>query len=187
MKHNSKGLRAALALTGAAAATALALAGCASSGSGATAAAAPAHQAHSSATPQVRIETRSGSLGVHLTDASGRSLYMFGSDRPTASTCVSACATYWPPLAAKSGAVSVAGAAKRADIGTVRRADGSTQDTYAGHPLYYYVGDTKAGQANGQGLTDFGARWSLVTPAGEPVGAGGSSPTSGYGAGGPAW
>lgn len=187
MKHNSKGLRTALALSGAAAATALALAGCSSSGGGATAAAAPARQMHSSSTPQVRIETQSGSLGAHLTDGSGRSLYMFGSDRSSKSTCDGACATYWPPLAAKNGAVSVAGAAKRADLGTVRRADGSMQETYAGHPLYFYVGDTKAGQTNGQGLTDFGARWSLVTPAGTPVGTGGSSSTSGYGAGGPAW
>jgi hypothetical protein len=35
---------------------------------------------------------------------------------------------------------------------TIRRADGSTQATYDGHPLYTYVGDAAPGQANGNNL-----------------------------------
>jgi predicted lipoprotein with Yx(FWY)xxD motif len=41
------------------------------------------------------------------------------------------------------------------------------QVTYAGHPLYYFVQDTKAGQTNGEGLTDFGGRWDPVSAAGK--------------------
>jgi len=46
------------------------------------------------------------------------------------------------------------------------RTDGSTQVTYAGHPLYYYVGDTKAGQILCQGVTEFGGTWWVVNPDG---------------------
>jgi hypothetical protein len=83
--------------------------------------------------------------------------------------------------------VRVSGQAQRAKLATIARTDGTRQVTYAGHPLYYYVGDTKPGEANGQGLTDFGARWSLVTPAGKPVTAGSSSSNSGHGGGGGGW
>ena len=37
--------------------------------------------------------------------------------------------------------------------------------TYAGHPLYTYVGDTKAGMTTGEGLTDFG--WTSGCRCGE--------------------
>jgi predicted lipoprotein with Yx(FWY)xxD motif len=54
-------------------------------------------------------------------------------------------------------------------VGWVRRANGSQQVTYAGHPLYRYVGDTRAGQTTGEGLTDFGAGWDVITPAGKKI------------------
>ena len=47
-----------------------------------------------------------------------------------------------------------------------KRGDGSTQVTYNKHPLYYYAGDSQAGQQNGQGLNAFGAAWFAVTPTG---------------------
>ena len=51
-------------------------------------------------------------------------------------------------------------------LGTIRRADGTTQVAYNGHPLYYYDGDSGAGQLNGQDVDAFGAKWFVVTPAG---------------------
>ena len=54
-------------------------------------------------------------------------------------------------------------------VGTTKRADGSEQVTYAGHPLYLYVGDQKPGDATGEGLTDFGAGWDALTPAGAKI------------------
>jgi predicted lipoprotein with Yx(FWY)xxD motif len=51
----------------------------------------------------------------------------------------------------------------------VRRADGSRQVTYAGHPLYRFGGDAAAGQANGQGSDDFGALWYVVGPRGAAI------------------
>ncbi|MFL5926521.1 MAG: hypothetical protein ACJ77E_06250 [Gaiellaceae bacterium] len=54
-------------------------------------------------------------------------------------------------------------------LGSVRRADGTTQVTYAGRPLYYYVGDRKAGQILCQDVSEFGGRWLVIRPNGVPV------------------
>ncbi|MER7665828.1 hypothetical protein [Streptomyces sp. NPDC096193] len=50
-----------------------------------------------------------------------------------------------------------------------KRSDGAEQVTYNGHPLYYYAGDTEAGQTNGQGLDQFGAKWYVLNAAGKQV------------------
>jgi hypothetical protein len=59
----------------------------------------------------------------------------------------------------------------RRKLGTTRRADGTRQVTYAGHPLYSFTADTRAGQTNGQGLSAFGAKWYAVTRTGARAGA----------------
>ena len=61
-----------------------------------------------------------------------------------------------------SGAVRAGAGAKRSLLGTTRRADGSRQVTYAGRPLYYYVGDRKAGQILCQNVSEFGGLWLVV-------------------------
>lgn len=93
---------------------------------------------------------------------------MFGADTRHRSHCRGTCATYWPPLITV-GAPTAAGAAKSAKLGTIRRRDGSRQVTYAGHPLYLYLGDSKAGQTNGQGSLAFGARWWILAPSGKAI------------------
>jgi hypothetical protein len=63
----------------------------------------------------------------------------------------------------------------------ITRSDGTKQVTYDGHALYYYSGDTAAGQTNGQGIDGFGAKWWLVAPAGTAIttaAGAGSAPTS---------
>ncbi|PWT72123.1 MAG: hypothetical protein C5B60_09960 [Chloroflexi bacterium] len=108
------------------------------------------------------------SLGQFLTDGSGRTLYVFEADTGDASTCSGACARAWPPVVASSHP-SVSGSVKQSLVGTVKRTDGTTQVTYNGHPLYYYVGDTKSGDTKGEGLTAFGAGWYVVSPAGTKI------------------
>jgi predicted lipoprotein with Yx(FWY)xxD motif len=44
-------------------------------------------------------------------------------------------------------------------VGTIRRADGSEQLTYNGHPLYTYISDTAPGQARGNNLNLNGGLW----------------------------
>jgi hypothetical protein len=65
--------------------------------------------------------------------------------------------------------LTAAGGAKASELGTITRSDGTKQVTYDGHPLYYFVGDSAAGQANGQGSDNFGAKWWLVASSGAKI------------------
>jgi predicted lipoprotein with Yx(FWY)xxD motif len=114
------------------------------------------------------VKVGSSSLGRVLVDAHGKTLYMWAHDRSSQSTCYGDCATYWPPLVTRGQPVALAGA-KAGLLGTSRRTDGRMQVTYAGHPLYSFVQDTKPGDVKGEGLTGFGGRWDPVSPAGTPV------------------
>jgi predicted lipoprotein with Yx(FWY)xxD motif len=118
--------------------------------------------APSSQSGPATISVRASSLGQILVDGSGKSLYLFEADSGTKSTCSNACAQAWPPLTT-SGAPKAAGAA------SLSRSDGTTQVTYSGHPLYYFSGDAKAGDTNGEGSTAFGAGWDVLSPTGTKV------------------
>jgi predicted lipoprotein with Yx(FWY)xxD motif len=127
------------------------------------------------------VALRNTPLGKVLVDARGRTLYLFDKDTRGRSACYGACTAYWPPLL--STAKPRAGRGVRASLlGISKRADGKRQVTYAGHPLYTFFGDKRAGQATGEGLTDFGAAWDAVAASGhsiEPTAS--DSAASGYG------
>jgi predicted lipoprotein with Yx(FWY)xxD motif len=131
------------------------------------------------------VALRTTALGSILVNASGRTLYLFDKDKRARSACYGGCAAYWPPLL--SSAKPRAGKGVRASLlGLTRRADGKRQVTYAGHPLYLFFTDTKAGQTTGQGRTDFGAAWEAVTANGrgiESTASGSSGTGGGYGGG----
>jgi len=122
--------------------------------------------ATSSAAPVVTA--KSSSLGTFLVDAKGRTLYLWDADHGAMSTCNGACATDWPPLTTKAAPKAGAGV-KASLLGTSKRSDGTQEVTYAGHPLYYFAGDTAAGQSTGQGSAAFGAPWWVVSPAGAAI------------------
>jgi predicted lipoprotein with Yx(FWY)xxD motif len=129
-----------------------------------TAARAPVPSSRPGATVKVG-RTRYGGV---LLDGRGRALYLFTSDRNPRSRCYGACATSWPPFLTPGK--PVAGAAAQARLlGTTRRNDGSTQVTYRGHPLYYYVGDRHAGEVLCQDVEEFGGRWYVLTRGGSAV------------------
>ncbi|GAA0654483.1 hypothetical protein GCM10010193_00810 [Kitasatospora atroaurantiaca] len=109
-----------------------------------------------------------GKLGPILVDSKGRTLYLFQADTSTTSTCNDACAAAWPPLTTTGAPVAGTGA-DAGLLGTTKRADGSTEVVYKGHPLYYYVGDAKPGDTNGQELNQFGAEWYVLNAAGDKV------------------
>jgi predicted lipoprotein with Yx(FWY)xxD motif len=106
--------------------------------------------------------TTIGGVSV-LTDSSGRTLYWFAPDTPSKSVCYGTCAAYWPPVIGNPAAGPGVTLSK---VATIARTDGTIQVTYAGHPLYTYIGDTAPGQANGNDINLNGGFWHEVPAAG---------------------
>jgi predicted lipoprotein with Yx(FWY)xxD motif len=162
------------------AALALAILAAACGGGGGSAAASPYGASGSTSSPSsygggsggsasaLTVKTASSPLGTILVDQDGKTLYLFEADHGPVSTCSGGCATVWP-AATTSGSPTAGAGASAGMLGTTKRADGTMQATYGGHPLYWYAGDTKAGDTNGEGLTDFGGAWYAVSPAGQAV------------------
>ena len=107
-------------------------------------------------------------LGTILVDEDGKTLYLFVADKGTASTCYTSCATIWPPVLT-TGAPQAGTGATASLLGTTTRTDGKVQVTYAGHPLYYFVQDKKAGDTTGQGVDGFGGLWWVLSPSGAAI------------------
>jgi len=116
-----------------------------------------------------KVALSSSRLGRVLVDSQGRTLYLFEKDKRGRSACAGTCATYWPPLLTHGKPTADQGI-KGSLLGITHRAGGEAQVTYAGHPLYRFVQDTRAGQTNGQDSQEFGAGWYVVSPAGKKIG-----------------
>jgi predicted lipoprotein with Yx(FWY)xxD motif len=118
--------------------------------------------------PGSAVDTGSSSIGTILVGANGRTLYLFKKDTGPSSSCYGACASVWPPYTTNGNPVSGSGV-QASLLGTTKRSDGTTQVTYAGHPLYFFGGDTVRGSITGEGLKQFGARWWVVSPGGGAI------------------
>jgi plastocyanin len=79
--------------------------------------------------------------------------------------CYDKCAQAWPPLLT-AGAPKTGDGADAALLGTTARTDGTTQVTYNGWPLYYYVKDQKPGDVTGQ---DVGGVWYMLSSKGDKI------------------
>ena len=121
-----------------------------------------------SGTGATKVGVASSQFGRIVVDSKGRTLYLFEKDKHGRSACYGECAAFWPPLLTHGKPVARPGL-KRSLLGTTRRANGSQQVTYGGHPLYRFALDTKPGQTKGEGLNDFGAGWDVLSPAGKKV------------------
>jgi predicted lipoprotein with Yx(FWY)xxD motif len=163
-------------------AAALLAAACSSTSSTSSTGAASGSGAASASATGTVIKGTSGTTGAFLADGSGRTVYLWVKDGKNMSACSGACAGAWPPVTA-SGTVTASGSAKASDLGTITRSDGTRQVTYDGHALYYFSGDSAAGQVSGQGSDGFGAKWWLVSPAGTQITSADSASSSGSGGG----
>ena len=114
------------------------------------------------------VAARPSAYGPILFDGRGFVLYAFTKDAHGKSACSGACAKAWPPYLVKSRPSAGAGV-RAARLGTTRRADGSLQATYAGRPLYYYVGDRSPGQILCQNVLEYGGYWRVIRPTGALV------------------
>ena len=54
-------------------------------------------------------------------------------------------------------------------LGTAKRTDGKLQVTDGGHPLYFFLKDTKEGDVRGEGISHFGGTWWVVSAAGKKL------------------
>ncbi len=104
-----------------------------------------------------------------VTNAKGITLYEYRKDKGTRSECYdgNGCAKAILPLLT-NGAPRAKGGAIPSKLGTTERKDGTTQVTYAGHPLYFWH-DEIPGQARGWGVKAFNARWYPLRPSGKAV------------------
>jgi predicted lipoprotein with Yx(FWY)xxD motif len=104
--------------------------------------------------------------GKYLTGEDGKTLYLFMPDTTTKSNCNGDCAASWPPFTLEGGETVKGGDGVTGAFGSITRDDGSKQVTYAGHPLYYYGGDSAAGDTNGQGMFN---KWYLLGADGSAI------------------
>jgi predicted lipoprotein with Yx(FWY)xxD motif len=121
------------------------------------------------ARPPASVAVEHSRFGDILFDGRGYVLYAFTRDPRGKSVCSGACARAWPPYVVKSRLHAGAGVARNR-LATTRRSDGSWQLTYAGRPLYYYVGDRRPGQILCQNVSEFGGVWRVVRASGRLVG-----------------
>lgn len=120
---------------------------------------------------RVQISER---YGEYIGNAAGRAVYLFTADRQgradqePVSNCYDACAQAWPPVTVADRPRASAVLHEEL-LSTMQRRDGSTQATYNGWPLYYYVEDRGRGEVTGQDVRGFGGEWYLVAPDGTKV------------------
>jgi len=98
-------------------------------------------------------------FGSILTDSLGKSLYFFSIDADGNSGCSGGCVTNWPIFYEEN--LSLANGLDDSDFATITRTDGQKQTTYKGWPLYYFAGDSKAGEVNGDKVGDV---WFVAKP-----------------------
>jgi predicted lipoprotein with Yx(FWY)xxD motif len=106
----------------------------------------------------VKVEKKEG-VGSYLADSKDMTLYTFKKDTAGKSACAGECAAKWP-LYFRENIAAPAGT-KAEDFGTIIREDGKKQTTYKGLPLYYFAGDAKPGDTNGQGVKEV---WYVAAP-----------------------
>jgi predicted lipoprotein with Yx(FWY)xxD motif len=110
---------------------------------------------------RTQVSTHSTTLGSVLVDSRGHTLYVFDLDHGTKSSCTGACTASWHAFLTSSKPVALHGVAA-SKLGMAKRAGGKSQVTFMGHPLYFYVGDTKAGNVRGAAI----AHWAAFSPTG---------------------
>lgn len=118
--------------------------------------------------PGTRIKVVDSEFGPVVADRKGEALYLFEKERGPRAKCYGACASAWPPMLTARKPSAGAGA-EASLLGTTERASGKLQVTYAGRPLYYYVGDSP-GTILCNDVDEFGGTWLVVGPSGEAAG-----------------
>lgn len=108
------------------------------------------------ATPShAKVGVRTTTLGKVLVDARGHTLYVYDQ-----ASCTGACAANWPPFLTHGK--PVAAGVPAAKLGVKKLAGGKLQVTFAGKALYFFAGDSRAGEVAGASIP----HWAALSPAG---------------------
>lgn len=134
--------------------------------------------AASSATVSTAKSTKNGTFLV----SGNRTVYTV---KPSSTACGTGCLQIWPMVVLPSGVTqpTAGSGVNAAKLGTIARSGGVLQVTYGGKPLYWFIGDKKAGQVKGN-ITDKWGKWSdvvTVKPAHSSSSGGSSGANSGGG------
>jgi predicted lipoprotein with Yx(FWY)xxD motif len=125
----------------------------------------PALATAAPASRHVAKQAANASLGrTVLTTTKGRTLYSLSAETHGRFICTGACVSTWHPLMVPAG-TKPTGPVK---LGTIERPEGKTQVTFKGRPLYSFAGDSKMGDANGEGIKDVGTWHAAVTAKAAP-------------------
>ncbi len=158
------------------------VAACSSSGAStapsaaAAASTAPSAAASSGGGETYTVAVANGTVGAYLTGDNGKTLYEFTPDSANKTTCTDTCAQNWPPFTVTSTDTLATGTGVSGTLSTFARPDGTMQVAINGIPLYYFAGDTKAGDTTGQGKS---GKWFVASPTGSAPGASAAPSSSG--------
>jgi predicted lipoprotein with Yx(FWY)xxD motif len=130
----------------------------------------PAAASAGASSGTAKVELRRTAVGTILVNSRGFTIYAFTKDGRNRDNCAASrpCITVWPPVTTGGG--PIAGPGVRASLlGTIPLKGGGRQVTYAGHPLYTYIADTRPGQTTFVNILQFGGRWPAINAAGQEV------------------
>jgi len=125
----------------------------------------PGSPTPTSTTQGTIIKVADSQFGAVLFDRSGQAIYLFDKETTGQPECYEACAAAWPPVLTGGPPVAARGVRDEA-LGTTKRRDGTTQVTYAGHPLYYYAHEGK-NEVLCHNVREYGGLWLVITPSGK--------------------
>jgi len=116
-----------------------------------------------------KLQLRHTALGTILVNGGGHTVYVFTRDSRNHDRCaaIAGCTGIWP-LVTGTGAPTLGAGVKRSLVGTIE-VGGARQVTYAGHPLYNYIGDAGPGDTSYVGQQQFGGKWLALNAAGQTV------------------
>jgi predicted lipoprotein with Yx(FWY)xxD motif len=128
------------------------------------------------ATKPTVAKAKVAGVGAVLVDSDGKTLYTL-TNGGTAVDCTGQCANFWPPLMVTAGTTPKGGKGVKG-LGV----SATDQVTVKGLPVYRFMGDAKAGQASGEGISSFGGVWHVVKASGTSTSTKQkSTPSSSYG------
>lgn len=115
------------------------------------------------------LQARRTPAGTILVDSQGDTLYAFTKDIRNRDNCAGlpGCLYVWPALV--SARPTAGPGVNRRLVGTIRVARVGRQVTYAGHPLYTYVGDSHPAETDNINIYQSQGYWPAIAPSGRLV------------------